>query len=252
MKKLSIIVLLMLLAASIGSFSALGQSREDSSKVFKNTIRLNITNPMIFGERNVLLGYERVVGEHQSFSVNTGLFSLPRFTSFNADSIALLDGSESFGYSLAADYRFYLKKENKFNAPRGIYIGPYYAYNYFERKNSWTLNTSDFEGGIDTRLRLNAHLIGGELGYQFVIRERFSIDLILFGPGVWFYKVKTNLSTDLSEEDEAMLIEKLNEILAEKLPGNEILIKPGENISKKSVTTSSLGLRYVINIGFRF
>lgn len=252
MRRISRYFVLMLLISGIGQMNSFGQEGKDSLRVFKNTIRTNITNPMLFGDKYRVIGYERVVNEHQSFSVNVGQFSLPKFKSFDSDSIILNEGYDDNGFAIAGDYRFYLKKENRYVAPRGVYIGPYYSFNTLKRRNTWVLNTSDFLGEVYTDMRLNTNLVGFQLGYQFVIKERIAIDLIMFGPGLWFYSVKTSLSTNLSEEDEEMLFEKINSMLAEKLPGSDILIEPGDNLFRESFTTSSLGFRYVINIGFRF
>ena len=38
------------------------QERVKEERVRKNTIRLNLTNPLIFGERSLILGYERTIG----------------------------------------------------------------------------------------------------------------------------------------------------------------------------------------------
>jgi len=243
---------LLILFSGSGLMTTHSQESADSSRVLKNTIRVNITNPMLFGDKYRVVGYERVINEHQSFSVNICQFSLPKFKSFNSDSIVLNEGYDDKGFAIATDYRFYLKKENKYVAPRGVYIGPYYSFNTLKRRNTWALNTSDFLGEVYTDLRLNTNLVGFQLGYQFIIKERIAIDLIMFGPGIWFYSVKTSLSTNLSEEDEKMLFEKINSALAEKLPGSDILIEPGENLFRESFTSASVGFRYVINIGFRF
>jgi hypothetical protein len=229
-----------------------GQEKSDSAKNFKNTIRFNITNPMLFGDKYRVLGYERVVGKHQTFSVNIGQFALPKWKNFDTDSLALKDNYSDKGFTLAADYRFYLRKENRYGAPRGVYIGPYYSFNIFERTNSWTMNTAEFSGDLQTKIRLNANLIGAQLGYQFIIKNRITLDMIMFGPGTWFYSVKTTTTTSLSAEDEALLFEKINGYLDEKLPGNDLFFQPGSMNKSGTYRTSSGGMRYLFQIGFRF
>jgi len=56
----------------------------------------------------------------------------------------------------------------------------------------------------------------------------------------------------LTAEDEEMLLEKLNEMLQEKFPGSDIMIKGDGFDATKSSWTSTAMLRYIINIGFRF
>jgi hypothetical protein len=241
-----------LLAVFLFLSPAFGQEKSDSVKYLKNTIRINITNPMLFGDKYNVIGYERVISKHQTFSINMGRFSLPKWKNIDTDSLALKDNYTDKGFTVAADYRFYLRKENKYFAPRGVYIGPYYSFNMFERTNSWTMNTQDFTGELQTNIRLNANLIGAQLGYQFIIKNRIAIDMIVFGPGTWFYSVKTTTTSTLSAEDEALLFEKINGLLDQKLPGNDIFIEPGQINKSGSYRTSSGGMRYLFQIGFRF
>jgi hypothetical protein len=229
-----------------------GQIQRDSTKSFKNTIRLNITNPLIFGNKYNVIGYERVVNNHQSFSIDFGRFAMPKFGNINYDSINIGHGYDDRGFNIAFDYRFYLRRENKYDAPRGIYVGPYYSFIYFDRKNTWSMNTSAFNGTVNTDLRMNLNLIGAQLGYQFVIKKRISLDLILMGPGLWFYNVRASLNTTLDPTDEEALFKKLNEIIASKLPGHELLIRPGDIKATGTSGSAFPGFRYMAHIGFRF
>jgi hypothetical protein len=229
-----------------------GQEKKDSARIFKNTIRINLTSPMIFGDKYNVIGYERVIRPHQSFTINMGRFSLPKFRDPDLDSMSLQRETTDKGFTIAADYRFYLRKENKYNAPRGVYIGPYYAFNTFSRTNSWIVQTQSGPENVDTKINLNMNMIGGQLGYQFVIKKRIALDLILMGPGVWFYNLNTKVTTTLDEADQEKLIQKINELLAAKLPGHEITIPTGEISKSGSITTSTAGFRYLIHIGFRF
>jgi hypothetical protein len=252
MKNKSIILTLLFIAFSLITGPLYCQEKADSIKYFKNTIRINITNPMLFGEKYNVIGYERVVSKHQTFSVNIGRFSLPKWRNFNTDSLLVKDDYSDKGFTIAADYRFYLKKENKYDAPHGLYIGPYYSFNMLDRTNTWNVNTTDFQGSLQTNIRLNANLIGAQLGYQFIIKNRVAIDMILFGPGTWFYSLKSTTSTSLSDEDEALLFEKINGFLEQNLPGSDIFLEPGQMNKSGSYRTSSGGMRYMIQLGFRF
>lgn len=228
------------------------QRNADTTKFLKNTIRFNITNPLLFGDEYNVIGYERLITRHQTFAMNIGRFGLPGFRNVQTDSLSLNRHYSDKGFALALEYRFYLRKENKYQAPRGVYIGPYYAFNFFDRKNTWSLNTNSLNGDITTDLRLNLNLIGFQMGYQFVIKKRLALDLILVGPGIWSYSIKTKISTTLSPEDELLVFGKINEILSAKLPGHEILIKPGDFNTTGRLKASFPGYRYIIHIGFRF
>lgn len=243
-----IIVLLTVLVLSASN--TYGQA--DTIKHFKNTIKFNISNPMLFGWKFNVIGYERVINEHQTASITMGRIAFPRLSGDYADGFEISDQQNDKGFNLSLDYRFYLKKENKYGAPRGIYLGPYYAYNHFSRDLKWELNTADFTGQVDTKIDLSANFIGAQLGYQFILWDRLAIDMILMGPGQWFFNMKTDFSTSLSTDDETLLLEKLNERFKEKFPGSDLVFKGEGFKANRSTSTKATGLRYLINLGFRF
>ncbi len=225
--------------------------QEDSVKNFKNTIRLNITNPMLFSWKFNVIGYERVVKDYQTFSVNIGRTGFGSLL-FDSDSLELRDQTNDKGFNFSADYRFYLQKENKHHAPRGVYVGPYYAYNFFSRDIIWGLNTDTFDGEVQMNTAVNAHFIGAQLGYQFIFWDRVTVDMILMGPSLWHFNLKSTFDTDLSSEDATMLLEKLNQLLEENFPGSDLVLTGEGFEATKNTSTSTAGFRYMINIGFRF
>jgi hypothetical protein len=167
-------------------------------------------------------------------------------------SMQLNKDSDDSGINFSADYRFYLGKENKHNAPRGVYIGPYYSFNHFDRKLSWSLNTTNFTGNANSDFELNIHSVGGELGYQFILWKRVSLDFVLFGPGVASYQAKTRLSTDLDAADQEELFQLINDFLAEKIPGYSFVIDDEEYEKSGTSSTTALGFRYMIHLGVCF
>jgi hypothetical protein len=232
---------------------------QDSTAVHrkKNTIRINITNPLIFGE-SYILGYERTIGRHQSFTINVGSYSLPNITNklrdeVNSADIALKGTTESFGMHTSIDYRFYLAKENKYDSPHGVYIGPFVSYNFMDRTNNWNLNTANFQGDITTDLKIDIITGGVQLGYQFLFwKDRLALDMVLIGPGMSQYLIEAKSNTALDVGDEQELLDAINEILNDKLPGYSLVIDDAEFKRSGSVNTTSFGFRYIIHFGFRF
>jgi hypothetical protein len=219
----------------------------------KNTIRLNVTNPLIFGIKAYVVGYERVVSPTQSFAVNIGRMNLPAFgTGALSDSLNLQKNSGDKGFNISGEYRFYLKSENKFDTPHGIYIGPYYSYNSFSRSNTWQLNSTAYTGQVDTKLDLSIHTVGVQLGYQFVFWKRVAVDLVLMGPGVGVYNVKATLATSLNPDEKALFFQQLNEYIGAKIPGYKLVIDEGEFRRNGSISTTAIGFRYMVNVGYRF
>ena len=244
---------ILLLCLLIFAQNAFCQDSIPDKKVRKNTIMINLTSPMIFGDNNYVLGYERTVGKHQSFSVHLGTFSLGQLININTDSIEDLNSDvKSRGISFSGDYRFYLSKENKYNSPRGVYIGPYFAFNNFNRTFDIQANTASFTGNLNADFNFSVTTLGFQLGYQFVFWDRVSLDMILFGPGVSAYKAKVELSTNLDPDTESEFFTKLNEKLEEKIPGYSLVIKPGSFETSGSVNTTAMGYRYIVMLGFRF
>ena len=245
---------ILVLILVVFQLETIAQDTSKLKKEYNNTIRLNITNPLIFGTRSIIFGYERMLKNNQSFSINIGRASFPDLKFIDTDSLEADYNTKQKGYHFSVDYRFYLKKENKYDPPRGVYIGPYYTYNYFERKNDWTILST--AGGapqvVESKTSLGVHGFGFELGYQFVFWDRVSLDMILAGPGIAFYKLKSSLGSNLSEEDKEKFFEKLNAALAEKIPGYSLVIDEGEFENEGTTSTTSLGFRYMVMIGFRF
>jgi hypothetical protein len=245
--------------------SVLGQEKTDTVSVLKvnnntfpipdklnrkNSISINITNPLLLSIKFQSISYERILKNNQSFSLALGIFSLPKFGEDLADSLGMNTDYKDKGFHFGIDYRFYLKKENKYAAPRGIYIGPYYTYNYLDRQNSWLVDGLVDE--VTTNLKFNIHTVGVEMGYQFVFWDRMNVDMIMMGPGVGFYGIKAELGTNMDPAKEAEFFQKLNDLLADKIPGYDKVIEPGYFNKNGSFNTVDVGFRYVVRIGYRF
>lgn len=129
-KNLFIFAFVFVLSAS--KFNAqTSDSIANSSKEFKNTIRFNVTNPLIFGGKSLIFGYERILKNNKSFSINIGQAALPNLENGFSDEFRAKTVLSEKGFHISGDYRFYLASLNKYNAPRGVYIGPYYSFNSF-------------------------------------------------------------------------------------------------------------------------
>jgi hypothetical protein len=225
-------------------------AQQDSTR--RNTIRFNITNPFLLSDKSLIFGYERIVKKNQSFSINVGKASFPKLISPGSDSLRLNPATKEKGFNLSVDYRWYLGSVNKYGAPRGVYIGPYYSYNYFDRTNDWLLNTTSYQGSVQTDLTFNFHTVGAELGYQFVFKNRISLDMILLGPGITAYNIKFKTGTTLDPEDEKLFYEELNNYLTNKIPGYDRIIGPNDFNQTGTINTTGLGFRYMVMVGYRF
>lgn len=247
--------LLLFLSLLFSASSLIAQDDMKQVKDYKNIVRINLTNPLIFGERAIILGYERVVKDHQSFSINGGLASLPKFNLINIadDSIVqLYKSSKDKGFNITGDYRFYLAKENKYNAPHGLYIGPYASHVFMGRENTWNLNSDTYSGEVNTDFRFNMTAIGAQLGYQFILWKRVALDFVLVGPSFAWYSLSAKLDTNLDADDESALYEKIDEILSERFPGYTFVFDDVDFKKSGTTNTRSVGFRYTVHVGYAF
>src|SRR5688572_31192191 len=92
MKKNSWLLILVFTIASIAQrVSAQETPAQETKKEsgLKNTIHMNVTNPLIYGSKSIIFGYERVLNNRRSFTFNIGSTTFPSLGIIDADSIEL-------------------------------------------------------------------------------------------------------------------------------------------------------------------
>ncbi|HEX6223519.1 MAG TPA: DUF3575 domain-containing protein [Chryseolinea sp.] len=225
---------------------------QETSEVRKNTIKIDLTSNVLF--RNAFnFSYERVTKPHQTFAITAGYQQFPKLTSIGSGIEATNDSKKRTGLKFGGEYRFYLKKENKFQAPHGVYIGPYISYLYFNNERDIQVTNED---GTTTNASLKTNInvlnIGFQAGYQFVINDRWSIDLAFIGPSISRYGAKFRLEGNFTVDEEHEYQNEILKALVDKFPLLDDLIKNKEVDSKGSFDTWSYGYRYQLLIGYRF
>ena len=226
---------------------------------YKNTIRWNLTPMVLFGHRNVNLGYERVLSDKSTASINVGYLEIPIMFSAE-DKIEYVDGNKDRGgFSIFLDYKRYFKNRNKRSAPEGIYWGVFTGvYNQKfsnDYKVAYTGNDgTEFNGEGDIRATINSYNLGLELGYQFVFYDRFTLDLILVGPATSLYtgKLTGKFSGNLDESEE---FQKFIDVIYDRVPWLKDAVKGDELYAKGHSTDFNVfggNFRYVVQIGYRF
>jgi len=245
---------------SLTSFSIISVSGQDykSDSAWKhsrkNIVRYNISSALLYGfDKGVIFGYERMLKPNQSISFNVGTVALPKLTTIGLDSVTFNKDVKNSGFNTSLDYRFYLGKLNKYNGPRGVYIGPWYSYNRFNRENTWNLlQSSGSSKNITANTDFNIHSFGIELGYQFVFWDRMTLDLVMVGPGMGLYKVNAKFDSNLTTEEREQLQQALTDALENKFPGMDFVLDNQQLDANGALNVTSLGYRYIIHIGFRF
>lgn len=247
-------IVVFILALLFTSLVSEGQTAAtDSTKQRKNIVRLSLTQPLLFGSNNIILGYERVIKPYQSMSLNVGLTSMPKLISVDLDSsFNITKDSKASGYNVSLDYRFYLQKENKFRAPRGIYIGPY-AYLYtLDRNTDWNFQEGGVAKNFSTLQKLRIYGAGVELGYQFILWKRLAIDLVMIGPGLSRYSLEATIDGELTLDERQEAVDALKAWIDAKYPGMDIVWGDKQVDVDGRVNSTSFGYRYLIQVGFLF
>jgi len=231
---------------------ALGQSKDSVRKVknHRNIIKVNLTSNILY--RSPLIEYERILKKNQSFSVQVGLVALPFGSTLGSDSLYFQSTVKKSGYSVTADYRFYLPKENKDPAPHGVYIGPYVGYYYFDNERNMLIGSSQDVLVLNSKLQVLS--IGAQLGYQFVFgkKKRWTFDCIVIGPSITNYKANLTLTGNI---DPAKIDDDLRKILegvASRFPLVGDLLKNQVTDFKGTANAWTAGFRYSMHLGFRF
>jgi hypothetical protein len=209
---------------------------------------------MLLYDNSYQFSYERIIKENQSLNVFVGYQEFPLITVDLGDNNNFDKKSNRSGFSAGADYRFYLGSINKYKAPRGVYLAPFVS--FFQFKTDRDIQHTNSDTGVVSYANLvskfNLTNFGGELGYQFVLWDRFVIDCVLFGPSVTRYKFNTRLDGSLPDYEDNEVYQKVIEAIKDRFPGLDG-ITGDEGIEKKGVqSVTAIGFRYNISIGYRF
>ena len=252
MKKLILLILLPIFLLSIDNVQAQYTADTLPANYKRNTIKWNMTPFLLWSKKNINLSYERVLTPKRSYSVNAGYFELPSTGIY--DSLNIKSANKKFGYTVSGDYRFYMKNENMNPAPDGIYWGLFSSFHHYTFTNKIeVVNSPTIKGDLILDGTMNIFSVGAELGYQFVIKEKFSIDLIFMGPSISMYNYQLALQGDGFEIDESdEYIQGIQDVLYGLFPGLENLVDK-KLIDESGVSTSfGAGFRYMIQLGYRF
>jgi hypothetical protein len=240
--------LLLALVISMNTIAQQDSANIKREKQLKNVAKLNVTSWILYSN-GVQLAYERLLSNHTSVTLFGGYIQFPMPSVIDNSPLNFDKDKVKSGYTIGSEFRFYLAKENKYDVPHGVYLAPFISFYHFNNQRNGHDSTNQDNLSLNTTFDfLN---IGGELGYQFVIKKRFTVDCVLFGPAIssYYFSMKLNGSTsgDYSEQVQAIL-----DAIKQKYPLLKDLTN-GEKLSTSGVSNFwSLGFRYVIQIGYRF
>ncbi len=238
-----------------GSYS-FGQMKDTSMNVkikYPNIVKLSISSWLLY-PNSFHMGYERVLNSNHSIYIFGGYNQFPIKLDLNLSNTHFTDSKNKTGYTVGAEFRFYLPKENKYVAPHGIYLAPYISYYNFSSNNTLTHTDSSGSQSADLAMNIDLFNIGFELGYQFVIAKRFIIDAEMFGPSFTYYTFKANISGDLDGQTQNETLQAVLDALKAKFPLLSDLSSSKSVYSSGSASQKfpAIGFRYAVSIGFMF
>lgn len=218
-----------------------------------NTIRWNPTPMVLIGPKSIVFGYERIVKPNQSISINLGSLVKAPFTNDDGEEVHLLEEHNTGGFLGSIDYRFYFKNRNKRLAPDGVYWGPYTSF-----YNLWFDGSSEIlENGISVNtVYFDANLkmisLGAQIGYQFVIKDRFTVDMVLMGPSYSYYTADLGFKADVELDEDSDFYKDMHDLLESISPGLSSILEKHELTSSGKLNFSYYGFRYLVQVGYRF
>jgi hypothetical protein len=240
-----------ILLFSLFAFSIQVTYAQDSTDVNlrRNTIKYDLTSNLLY-RNSINFSFERVVKQNQSFVVSAGVQEFPSILRFGETVEAKGEGNRS-GYKFGGEYRFYLKKENKHAAPRGVYIGPYFTALGFRSAQEIVYNGGLEPEEANLESKFNIYNIGAQLGYQFVFNDRWTLDLVLIGPSVSRYKFNLKLDGDFEFDPQEVNNEILGGLI-NRIPLLEEFLTEKEVDRDGTLNTFALGYKYQFLVGYRF
>jgi hypothetical protein len=216
-----------------------------------NTVKLDLTSQLLYS-KSVVFSYERVLKTHQSMAFTAGYHTFPTLVSLGSN-IHVTDDNKRNGYVLGAEYRFYLAKENKYAAPHGVYLGPYLTYHQFANNRNIEVTNNDgsmSQAILDTKF--NVLNIGVQLGYQFIINDRWSIDFAFIGPSTSHYSANIDLGGNFTADELSEHHQEILQALADKFPFLKDLLEDKTVSASGKSSTWSFGYRYFFQVGYHF
>lgn len=215
----------------------------------RNTIKLEFTSRWLYRQAYVV-SYERVINYRRSWAIIAGYQNLPEVGSLGQN-VSVTRDTRASGFKIGGEYRFYLAKENKYNAPRGVYIGPYLSFNNFHNEREITVHSGTTPEPALLKSNINVLNIGVQVGYQFVFNDRWSVDLSFLGPAVSNYRASLELDGNFTFDPEEVSNEILQDLIT-RFPGLTDLLSGSTLTSDGRLDTWSAGFRYQILVGYRF
>lgn len=224
-------------------------AQADTTATRLNTIKLDVTTRWLY-RRAYVFSYERVINHKRSWGFIAGYQNLPE-TRVLGPNVNVTRETRASGFKVGAEYRFYLAKENKYKAPRGVYIGPYASFNNFTNEREISVDVSGTPEAALLKSSINVLNIGVQLGYQFVFNDRWVVDLSFMGPAIANYRATLDLTGNYTFDPDDVASEIMDDLIT-RFPGLGDLLGGKTLVSQGRADAWAAGFRYQLLVGYRF
>lgn len=232
---------------------ATAQNDTSAIKQRKNIIKWNLTPNALVGPESMVFSYERVVNDRQSFNVGGGYLKMAPRKNRLGETVQFFDAVKRGGFDVNFDYRFFFTKRNANPVPDGLYWGPYTSLYHLNFQG----NSKLYEDGIEVNqigIKTDFYMwnLGVQLGYQFIIKDRLSIDLYLVGPSFSHYRFNAAFDAAVALDPNSEFYQDFEKILSILLPGSEVILDQVDFSTGGNAETNYIGYRYGVQIGYKF
>ncbi|KKK97001.1 hypothetical protein LCGC14_2657130, partial [marine sediment metagenome] len=231
---------------------------EERLKFFQTPYKYNNIpkiNVIALGVGNISLLYERAIYKKLSATMGIGYkfggTSPALFTPDDGNNSMKIQLSPIKAITLTPEFRYYLGRVKK-DAPGGFYSGLYFRYSNFWTDAYFEHTASDNSiSRINSDLSLTEFGFGVQLGYQLIIKDRFTIDFMFLGPRLSFFTITNEFSGEVTEEFRQDF-EKVVQDVIDRL-GSDYNFSVGDvegNTLKGKMRIP--GLRFGVSVGYAF
>jgi len=214
---------------------------------YKNIVKINTAALLL---NNASLLYERKLNEHWTVLAGAGYRwggSTPK--AFGLGEIIVSNNTSGIrGFSITPEIRYYFNFCECGGSPSGLYAGLYGRYTKYYGDLTFNIwNGSEY---YDALVTSNLRELGGglQLGYQFIFKQRWTVDFMFAGPRLSTYKFKA----DLESNDLEALVDAIEEEVNKRLEAigmDPISIDPSTELE---ANFGFRNFRYAIGFGILF
>lgn len=230
-----------------GPQTTLNSEQDIMDSNYRNAIKINMA---AFVFENLSLQYERSINPHWSLQLGAGFKwggDIPKVLGLG-NFVVTSDTRGIQGYSVTPEARYYFNNCKCPGPLTGLYAGTYTRMTRFFsdlRFHYWNGSEYHDVGGAGDFRELG---IGVQLGYKFILKKRFTVDLMFMGPRISRNRLRFELDSNFAEEVIPLIEDEINKRL-EYLGIDPISIPTSASVD------ANFGFsyfRYAISIGFVF